>query len=195
MTFASNLHIIRNSLRNSQNWIWIECFWNVIVSLTIRPTWLLCKFIFDWISPAFSDESKKSSENSTPKFMLWEHPPHFHRLAAFNLEWNRKKHKIKKVGLLKWNLSYSKWKLYDFISHRGILLEAIFWFESTMRLSMVWKKCCLSSSKYFRNDFVEPLRFTYGSHPHEIKRPWLQALAMLCATPAAEMADANAASL
>lgn len=79
--------------------------------------------------------------------------------------------------------------------YRDTLFDAKFIVVSMIRLSIVWKKCCFSNSKCLRNDFVRPLRLIYGSHPHDIKRPWLHARAMLCATPAAEIAYANALSL
>lgn len=41
------------------------------------------------MSPAFSRESKNSLENSIPKFILCEHPPHFHRLVVFKLKRNQ----------------------------------------------------------------------------------------------------------
>lgn len=50
--------------------------------LTLLPAWLLCRLICDWMSPPFSRVSRKSSENSAPKAMLCEQPPHFHRLAC-----------------------------------------------------------------------------------------------------------------
>lgn len=98
VTLAPNLHIVCHCLQengingeleistNSKAKLdakqWIS---NRVLTLTIRPTWLLCKLIFDWMSPAFSSESKNNSENSMPKFILWEHPPHFQRFDAFNL--------------------------------------------------------------------------------------------------------------
>lgn len=184
MTFATNLHIICNSLKNTErNRLWKTMLGALSIELrclTIRPTLLLCKLILDWISPAFSMESKNSSENSMPKFMLCEQPPHFQRLVAFNL--------IKMVCINE-IIKLRKKELQFYGNYRGALFcGAKFLGESMMRLSMVWKKCCRSNSKCLRSDFGIPFRLLCGSHPHEIKRPWLHARAMLNVTPAAEMA-------
>lgn len=56
-----------------------------MVTVTILPAWLLCKLMIDLISPAFSFASRKILENSMPKMMLCEHPPHFHRYLFFSL--------------------------------------------------------------------------------------------------------------
>lgn len=56
---------------------------------TMRPIWLLCRLIFDWMSPAFSRQSRNSCENSMAKSIFCKHPPHFQRLDDLCLNNNR----------------------------------------------------------------------------------------------------------
>lgn len=76
-----------------RRWIGIGVF------VTILPAWLLCKLMIDFISPAFSFASRKIRENSMPKIMLWEQPPHFHRYLFFVLYTTRLS-SIKELSLL-----------------------------------------------------------------------------------------------
>lgn len=85
MTFTTDLHIICNCLLTQKYQRKSIDFGELKWIITIRPTWLLCKLILECMSPARSRASKNSSENAMPKFILCEHPPHFHLLAAFNL--------------------------------------------------------------------------------------------------------------
>ena len=64
------------------NLSWLQLSSKCVCPLTSLPAWLLCRLIRDWISPAFSLESRNDLEKSTPKSRLCEQPPHFHLLLV-----------------------------------------------------------------------------------------------------------------
>lgn len=150
----------------------IKGLWSVKISLTKRPTRLLWRLICDWKSPMLSRESKKSSENSMPKLMLWEHPAHFHPVFCLDT-----------TSLV-------------FISYaRSCLLPlSLSWSSSPSAAAAALLTIFLRVLSVARRDFVKPLRDELGSQPHDKSFPWLHALATLCTTPADAIAWPNALS-
>lgn len=124
------------------------------------------------MSPAFSRESKNSSENSIPKSILCEQPAHFHRFVifcfCFRLDMTSLEFKPK-----------VRWRPLSTMNRVSTMLSRNLFFS--------W-------SRLSRSAFVSPFRFELGSQPHDKSLPWLQALATLWTTPAAAIAWTNALS-